>query len=367
MLRIHVELYQKHILALLRNYSLLHLWIGEYQRRSLPKVFVAHMKEDVPTLSEKCLVTAFYARKATILQSFNAVATKSNYQHQHVLLRSTAETCSSWFSEEINRQLHTLLPLDFSRMQTVFPRAKITHRLHYEHSHLWVDLLRTSLLWMLSVMNVVWYERGLLRTACMICCERGLLWTWSVMNVVCYEHGGLLWTWSVMNGSVMNWSVMNGSVMNRSVMNGSVMNVVCYEHCLWWMGQLWTWRSVMNRSVMNVVVFYEQVCYEVVCFGVICYECGLLWTWSVMNVVCYERGLLWTWSVMNVVCYERGMLWLGLSWTWSAMTWSVMNRSVMNVVCFGVVCYECGLLWLGLLWTWSVMNVVCYERGLLWM
>jgi len=53
------------------EHSLLHLWIGEYQRRSLPKVFVAHMEEDVPSLSEKCLVTAFYARKAIILQSFN--------------------------------------------------------------------------------------------------------------------------------------------------------------------------------------------------------------------------------------------------------------------------------------------------------
>ena len=129
-----------------------------------------------------------------------------------MLLRSTAETCSSWFSEEINRQLHTLLPLDFQLMQTVFPRAKITLRPHYEHSHLWVDLLRTgllrtSLLWMLSVMNVVWYECGLLRTACMICYERGLLWTWwSVTNVVCYDfyelvsyelvcyERGLLWT-----------------------------------------------------------------------------------------------------------------------------------------------------------------------------
>ena len=127
------------------------------------------------------------------IPAFNAVTTKNNYQHQHVLLRSTAETCSSWFSEEINHQLHMLLPLDFPLMQTVFPRAKITHRLHYEHSHLWVDLLRTgllrtSLLWMLSVMNVVWYERGLLRTACMISYEHGLLWTWSVMNmVVCYD------------------------------------------------------------------------------------------------------------------------------------------------------------------------------------
>ena len=200
------------------------------------------MEEDVTTLSEKCSANGVLRKKSyhSTVQSFNAVTTKSDNQHQHVLLRSTAETCSSWFSEEINRQLQTLLPLDFSLMQTVFPRAKITHRLHYEHSHLWVDLLRTgllriSLLWMLSVMNVVWYERGLLRTACMICYEHGLLWTWSVMNVVCYEHGGLLWTWSAMifmNWSVMNWSVMNGSVMNRSVMNGSVMNVVCYEHDL---------------------------------------------------------------------------------------------------------------------------------------
>jgi len=235
MLRIYVELCQKQILALLRKYSLLHLWIGEYQWRSLPKVFVAHMEEDVPKLSERCLVTAFYARKAIILQSFNAVTTKSNYKHQHVLLRSTAETCSSWFSEEINRQLHTLLPLDFSLMQTVFPRAKITHRLHYEHSHLWVDLLRTgllrtSLLWMWSVMNVVWYERGLLRTACMICYEHGLLRTWSVMNVVCYEHCGLLWMWSVM--IFMNWSVM-------------------------------------------IVVCYELGCYEWVCYERVCYEHGL--------------------------------------------------------------------------------------------
>ena len=182
MLRIYVELCQNQILALLRKYSLLHLWIGEYQRRSVPEGFVAHMEEDVPTLSEKCLVTAFYARKAIILQSFNAVTTKSNYQHQHVLLRSTAETCSSWFSEEINRQLHTLLPLDFPLMQTVFPRAKITHKLRYEHNHLWVDLLRTgllrtSLIWTWSITN----------------CMHGLLWTWFVMNMVCYERG-LLWT-----------------------------------------------------------------------------------------------------------------------------------------------------------------------------
>ena len=149
-----------------------------------------------------------------------------------MLLRSTAETCSSWFSEEINRQLHTLLPLVFSLMQTVFHRAKITHGLHYEHSHLWVDLLRTgllrtSLLWMWSVMNVVWYERGLLLTACTICYEHGLLWTWSVMNMVCYENGGLLWTCSVM--ILMNWSVTNWSVVN----------VVCYK-----------------------LVCYEWVCYE---------------------------------------------------------------------------------------------------------
>jgi len=107
MLRIYVELCQNQILALLRKYSQLHLWISEYQRRSLPKDFVVHMEEDVSALSEKC----FNARKAAIPQSFNAVTTKSNYQHQHVLLWSKAETCSSWFFAEINRQLHTLLSL----------------------------------------------------------------------------------------------------------------------------------------------------------------------------------------------------------------------------------------------------------------
>jgi len=64
MLRIYVELCQKQILALFRNYSLLHLWIGEYQRRSLPKVFVAHMEEDVPTLSENCLVNGALRKKS---------------------------------------------------------------------------------------------------------------------------------------------------------------------------------------------------------------------------------------------------------------------------------------------------------------
>ena len=161
-----------------------------------------------------------------------------------MLLRSTAETCSSWFSEEINPQLHTLLPLDFSWMQTVFPRAKITHRLHYEHSHLWVYLLRTgllriSLLWMLSVMNVVWCERGLLRTACMICYEHGLLWTWSVMNVFYYEHGGLLWKWSVM--IFMNWSVLNVVCFKWSFMSG-----------LLWAGLFWT------DTILNILTIYKQ-------------------------------------------------------------------------------------------------------------
>jgi len=26
---------------------------------------------------------------------------------------------------------------------------------------------------------------------------------------------------------------------------------------------------------------------------------------NIMNVVCYECGRLWTWSVVNVVCIER--------------------------------------------------------------
>ena len=44
MLDIYVQLRQKQIRAPLRKYSLPHLWIGEYQRRSLPKVLSPRWK-----------------------------------------------------------------------------------------------------------------------------------------------------------------------------------------------------------------------------------------------------------------------------------------------------------------------------------
>jgi len=52
---IYVKLCQKQILELLRKYSLPHLWIGEYQRRSLCKVCVPQVEVDFATLSEKRL------------------------------------------------------------------------------------------------------------------------------------------------------------------------------------------------------------------------------------------------------------------------------------------------------------------------
>jgi len=41
-------------------------------------VCVAQMEKDFATLSEKCLVMVFYARKAIILPSFSTVTAKSN-------------------------------------------------------------------------------------------------------------------------------------------------------------------------------------------------------------------------------------------------------------------------------------------------
>jgi len=134
--------------------------------------------------------------------------------------------------------------------------------------------LRNGLLTAQSVMNVVFYEYGLLWRV--VSNEGWFIMNGTDMNVLCNEwvcnEFGLLWTWSVMKGGML-WRVI-------CYEGWSVLNVVCHERGLSW-----------TRSVMNTV----------------CYERGLLWTRSVLNAVCYERGLLWTWSLINMVCYERAL------------------------------------------------------------
>jgi len=91
-----------------------------------------------------------------------------------------------------------------------------------------------------SVMNIVYYERGLLER---VCCEQGLLWL------------NLFWT---------------GPLWTRLLWTWSAVNVVCCER-----GLLRTW-CVMNRLDMTVIVprlvCYERVCYEWVCYERVCYE-----------------------------------------------------------------------------------------------
>ena len=135
-----------------------------------------------------------------------------------------------------------------------------------------------------------------------LCYEHDLLWRWSVMNgsvmnVVCYEPG-LLRTWSVMNC----WSVMGvGRIFSRGSPVGD-------------------FPKIFSRGWPKVVLFgfYPSKMKKQPFFANnfkiqgrarpfpgppsnahgVCYECGLLWTWSVMNGSVMNR------SVMNVVCFE---------------------------------------------------------------
>jgi len=118
---------------------------------------------------------------------------------------------------------------------------------------------------MWSVINVVCYEGGLLWTwsALNVVCnervryKRGLLWMLSVVNMMC-DGRVMLWLLSFMN--VVSYERAQRTVIKGLSWIWSVMNVLCNKSVSDECGLLWKWfvtnEHVIEGSVVNVV-FYE--------------------------------------------------------------------------------------------------------------